>query len=187
MKTVQALAVLGTLAFAPLGKAVEFTSVQTEKSSIGFVVHEMGVPVNGTFKRFGIDVAFDPAKPASARAAIDLDVTSIDAGSAEANGEVVGKLWFDTPTYPKARFESTAVKSLGGNRYEVSGKMTIKGRTREVAAPFTFTPQGAEAAFDGSFELKRADFAIGEGEWADFGTVANEIQVKFHFLASARK
>jgi polyisoprenoid-binding protein YceI len=187
MKIAHAGVLLGAFALAPLAGAVEFTSVQTDKSSIAFVVREMGVPVNGTFKRFGIDVAFDPTKPASARAAIDLDVTSIDAGSAEANGEVVGKLWFDTPTYPKAHFESTAVKSLGANRYEVSGKMTIKGRTREVTAPFTITPQGSEAAFDGSFELKRADFAIGEGEWADFGTVANEIQVKFHFLASAKK
>jgi len=187
MKKARMLVLLGALALAPLGRAVEYTSVQTDKSAIGFVVHEMGVPVDGKFGKFAVQVAFDPAKPASGKAAIDLDVGSIDAGSAEANGEVVGKLWFDAQTYPKARFESTAIKSVGANRYEVSGKITIKGRTRDVAAPFTLTPQGKDAAFDGAFVLQRADFAIGEGEWADFGTVANEIQVKFHFLASAKK
>ncbi len=65
--------------------------------------------------------------------------------------------------------------------------MSIKGRTHEVTAPFTFSPQGKAGLFEGAFVLKRADYAIGEGEWADFGTVANEIQIKFRFLASAGK
>ena len=65
--------------------------------------------------------------------------------------------------------------------------MTIKGRSREVSAPFAFTPNGDDAVFEGAFVLKRADFAIGEGVWADFATVANEVQVKFRFLATAGK
>lgn len=52
-----------------------------------------------------------------------------------------------------------------------------------MSAPFTFNPQGL---VDGAFVLKRADYAIGEGSWSDFGTVANEIQIKFHFLAKAK-
>ena len=44
----------------------------------------------------------------------------------------------------------------------------------------------AQGLVDGAFVLKRADFAIGEGSWSDFGTVANEIQIKFHFLAKAK-
>jgi polyisoprenoid-binding protein YceI len=167
--------------------AAELNTVQTDKSTLGFVFREMGVPIDGHFKKFSAQVSFDPARPAAAKAAIDLDLASIDAGSDEANDEVAGKAWFDAKAYPQARFESTAVRALGGNRYEVSGRVSIKGRTQEVAAPFTFTPQGNGGTFDGTFVLKRADFAIGEGIWADFGTVANEIQIKFHFLASAGK
>ena len=44
---------------------------------------------------------------------------------------------------------------------------------------------GNSATFEGSLMLKRADFAIGEGMWADFGTVANEVQVKFRLVATA--
>ena len=51
----------------------------------------------------------------------------------------------------------------------------------------TVTVQGEQATFDGSFVIKRADFAIGEGDWADFSVVANEIQVKFKVLASGGK
>jgi polyisoprenoid-binding protein YceI len=175
------------LALAPWAQAVEMNAVDTDHSGLSFVVREMGVPVDGRFRKFTAQLSFDPARPAAAKAAIDLDLASIDAGSAEANDEVVGKAWFDTKDYPTARFVSTGVKPLGGNRYELSGRISIKGRTRDVSAPFTFTPQGAGGLFDGAFVIKRADFAIGEGEWSDFDTVANEIQIKFHFLAKTGK
>lgn len=180
-------ALLAGLALLTSAHAAEYTAIDTGKSSLNFVYKQMGVPVDGRFRKFAAHISFDPARPAAARASIDLDLASIDAGSAEANEEVAGKAWFNTKAFPQARFVSTAVKALGGNRYEVSGRMTIKGRSQDIAAPFTFTPQGSGAVFDGTFVLKRADFAIGEGVWADFGTVANEIQIKFRFLASAGK
>ena len=175
------------LALASLAQAADYASVQPDKSTLGFVYKQMGVPVDGRFKKFSVQLSFDPTKPATARAVFDLDLASIDAGNEEANDEVAGKDWFNTKAFPHAKFESTGFKALGGNRYEVSGKMTIKGRTQPVIAPFTFTSQGSSAAVDGTFVLKRADYAIGEGSWSDFGTVANEIQIKFHFLASAGK
>ncbi len=178
---------LGGMALTPLAQAAEFTSIQADKSSLSFVYKQMGVPVDGHFKKFNTQFTFDPAKPANAKASFDLDLASIDAGSEEANDEVAGKDWFNTKAFPKATFVSTGIKPLSTNRYEVSGKMTIKGRTQNIAAPFTFNPQGNAAIVDGAFVLKRADFAIGEGSWSDFGTVANEIQIKFHFLANAAK
>jgi polyisoprenoid-binding protein YceI len=176
-----------SLLFALPAQAVEFTAVQADKSSLAFVYKQMGVPVEGRFKKFAAQLTFDPAKPTVAKANLDLDLASIDAGAPEANDEVAGKAWFNTKLYPQAKFVSSGVKALGGNRYEVSGKMTIKGHTQDVSAPFTLSTQGTLATFDGAFVLKRADYAIGEGMWADFGTVANEIQIKFHFVASAAK
>jgi polyisoprenoid-binding protein YceI len=174
------------LAMLANAQAAEYAAI-TDKSSLNFVFRQMGVPVDGHFKSFSAKINFDPAKLAAAQAEIDLDLASIDAGSAEANDEVVGKTWFNAKAYPRARFVATGVKALGGNRYEASGKLTIKGQTRAVAATFSFAPQGTQAVFDGNFVLKRADFAIGEGVWADFDAVANEIRIKFHFLAQAAK
>lgn len=175
------------LAAAVSAHAVEYNAVQADKSSVGFTYRQMGVTMDGSFRRFAAQLAFDPAKPAAARVSFDVELASIDAGSSEANDEVAGKQWFNSKVFPTARFVATAVKPLGGNRYEVSGKLGIKGRTVDIVAPVSFTPQGAGAAFDGGFQIKRADFAIGEGAWADFGTVANEIAVKFHILAVAGK
>lgn len=178
---------MSALSLAPLAQAVEYTAIQPDKSSLSFVYKQMGVPVDGSFKKFVVQLSVDPARLATAKAVFDLDLASIDAGSQEANDEVAGKAWFNTRAFPRARFESTAFKALGGNRYEVSGKMTIKGRTQPVSAVFTLNLQANSALVDGAFVLKRADYAIGEGSWSDFGIVANEIQIKFHFLAHAGK
>lgn len=180
---------LGTLltfgALPAAHAASEYSGIQADKSSLVFVFKQMGVAVDGKFRRFSAQLAFNPAKPEAAKAELDVDLTSIDAGSAEANDEVLGKQWFNTKAYPSAKFVASSIKALGGNRYQVSGKMSIKGRTQDISAPFTLTPQGNQAALDGAFILKRADFAIGEGPWADFGTVANEIQIKVHLLANS--
>jgi polyisoprenoid-binding protein YceI len=169
----------------PAAQAVEFTQAQLNKSALSFVSKQMNVPVEGQFKSFRAKLAFDPARPAAARVELEIDLASIDAGSKDANDEVAGKAWFNTREFPVAKFVSTAVKPLGANRFEVAGKMTIKGRTLDLTTPVTLRQEGNNASFEGSLVLKRADYAIGDGVWADFGTVANEVQVKFHLVATA--
>lgn len=183
MKRLLAAAMLLPIAVTAL--AEEYNLVKNERSSIGFIYKQMGVPVDGRFARFSAQLKFDPAKPVSANAAIDIDLASVDAGSPEANEEVAGKLWFNTKAFPSARFVATAFRPLGGNRYEAAGRMTIKGRAQDVAVPFTFTAQGKSATAEGTLAIKRADYAIGEGMWADFGTVANEVQIRFRLQAEA--
>ena len=165
--------------------AVEFSAVQPQKSRVDFVSRQMGVPVQGSFGKFAAQIAFDPAKPEAGRAQIDLDLASIDAGSAEANDEVKSKGWFSTREFPQARFVSTGVKPLGGGRYEARGKMTIKGKTRDVVAPFSFKADGNVAVLEGSIPVMRLQFGVGEGIWSDTATVADEVQVKFRFTVAA--
>lgn len=179
------LALTAALPFA--AHAVEYNHVHADRSGIDFSYQQMGVTMDGKFRKFATQLAFDPVKPAAARASIDVDLTSIDTGSSEADQEAAGKQWFDTKAFPTARFASGSVKALGGDRYEVAGKLTIKGRTQNVVAPVTFTTQGSQGVFEGAFSFKRADFAIGEGPWAAFDTVANEIRIKFRIIAATGK
>jgi polyisoprenoid-binding protein YceI len=176
---------LCVLAAALPASAIEFNQFQANKSALSFVSKQMNVPVEGQFKSFRSKIAFDPAKPAAAKAEFEIDLASIDAGSKDANDEVATKAWFDTKAFPVAKFVATSVKPLGNNRYEVAGKMSIKGRTLDLITPVTLRQEGNSATFEGSLVLKRADYAIGEGMWADFGTVANEVQIKFRLVAIA--
>ena len=178
---------VGLLALSVGGnaQAAEFNQVQPGKSSVSFGYKQMGVAMNGGFRRFDAHIAFDPAKVNAASAQIGIDLASIDTGSGEADAEVLGKQWFNTKLFPSAKFVSGSVHALGGNRYEALGKLSIKGRTLDISAPFTFKQVGNAGVFDGMFTLKRLDYAIGEGAWADVGTVANEVQIKFHVEAGS--
>lgn len=165
--------------------AIEFRQVQTSESAVTFGFTEMGVPLDGKFNKFSAQVSFDPAQLTKAQAHIDIDLASIDTGSDDGNKEVVGKKWFNVQTYPTASFVSTGIRSLGGNRYQALGKLSIKGKTQDVMAPVTFQSDGKRGIFEGAFEIKRLDYAIGEGEWTDVSSVANEIQIKFHVVVNA--
>lgn len=160
--------------------AVEFKQVQLHKSTVAFGYTQMGVSLDGKFNKFTAQIAFDPTDLAKAQARIDIDIASIDTGLEEANEEVAGKPWFNVASYPTASFVSTGIKALGGERYQANGKLTIKGKTLDVAIPVTFKTLDSKGIFGGAFGIKRLDYAIGEGIWSDVSTVANEIQIKFH-------
>jgi len=157
-------------------------------SEIAFSVKQMGVPVSGRFQRFDAQLQFDPAQPQSASAQISVDIASVDAGSEEANTVAVDKPWLDRAGFPRATFTSSAVRALGGNRYEARGLLTIKGRPREITVPFTAQPQpGGATLLSGQFTIRRADFGIGGGEWDESDLVGAEVPVTFRLrLAPAR-
>jgi polyisoprenoid-binding protein YceI len=84
-------------------------------------------------------------------------------------------------------FVSSQIKQTAPNQFEVAGKLTIKGQTKGISFPLKQTSQGNVGVFNGSFVMRRADFNIGEGMWAKFDTVANEVQVNFQITALASK
>ena len=187
-RTIAALLSLSTAFVLPMaGHAAEFNTVQADKSILAFMFKQMNVGMEGRFRKFATQLSYDPARAADAKVSLDVDLASIDTGSAEGDGEVAGKQWFNTREFPTAHFASSSDKAVGNNRYDVTGQLTIKGRTQTVTAPTMVAIQGNSATFDGALVIRRADFSIGEGPWADFGIVANEVQIKFHFLATSGK
>ena len=179
-------ALLLASSLAPSAHAALYTQVLPDRSSIEFSYSQMGVPMDGRFRKFSSQLSFDPAQPATARVAIDVDLASIDTGTPELDTEAAGKDWFNFKSFPTARFVATGVKPLGGNRYSVAGKLTIKGRSKDIVVPATFATQGNAGVFAGQFTIRRGDFAIGEGAWAAFDIVANDVTVKFRIAASGK-
>lgn len=153
------------------------------QSNLAFVIKQMGVPVEGQFKAFEAQVAFDPAKLATSRIAFSVDTGSATMGSKEADAEMPKPVWFSAVRFPKASFESSAIKALGGGKFEVAGKLTIKGSSRDVVVPVTLAQTGTGAALattaTGTLTIPRLAFKVGENEWADTSMVADEVQVKF--------
>ncbi|NMM18799.1 MAG: YceI family protein [Rhodoferax sp.] len=154
------------------------------QSDIGFVFKQMGVPVEGHFKKFDAQINFDATKPATSKVAFTVDIASATLGSPETDAELPKAVWFNTAKFPQATFASSGFKALGGGKYEVAGKLSIKGQSREVVVPVTMTQAGAVTTAVGVFPIKRLGFKIGEDEWADTSMVADDVQVKFKLALS---
>ena len=164
------------LCAAPLAFAAPANLAQ---SRIGFAMKQLGTPVDGGFKNFAANVELNPAKPEAGKADITIQTGSISLPTRDAEAEAKKKEWFNAGQFPTARFVSSSIKSTGPDRYLVSGKLTLKGVTREVRAPFTLKQQGALSVVEGVMPISRLAFKIGEGDWTDTGTVADEVQIKF--------
>lgn len=103
---------------------------------------------------------------------IVVDIASIDTGIPMRNEHLQGEMWFNTAKFPQAVFEATSVKRKGGDKYEVVGKLTLKGVTKtlktEATAKYLKESEATrKAMFMGdvvnvktSFKIKLADFGI---------------------------
>lgn len=174
------LVALPALAQSPAATAAAQTLVPG-KSELTFVAKQLGVPLQGRFKSFQVQSAFDPKAPATSKIAFSLDLGSV-ALNADADRELVKPEWFGTAKFPKATFQSSAIKALGGGKFEVAGKLTLKGQAHDLTVPVQVSQAQGLSTATGSFVLKRLDFKVGEGDWADASIVANDVQVSFKFV-----
>ena len=170
---------LGSAALLAAQPAVAQQKLVPAQSEVQFTARQMGVPLEGHFKKFDAQVSFDPAKLATSKIVFTVDTGSATMGSRETDAELPKATWFNVPQFPQATFQSSAIKALGAGKFEVTGKLSIKGLARDVVVPVTLVLNGATTMATGALPLKRLAFKIGENEWADTSMVADDVQVKF--------
>jgi polyisoprenoid-binding protein YceI len=162
--------------------------VLIDRSEVRFVARAAGATVEGRFRKWRANVDFRPDDLAKSKAAFEIDLASIDLASEESEAESRRPPWFDTARFPVAKFTSTAMKDVGGDRYEIAGTLSMKGMSRDVVVPVAMKKDAAgNRVAEGHFVLKRLDWRLGEGPWADTDAVANEVTVRVRIaLAPAR-
>jgi len=124
-------------------------------------------------------VSMDPKQPEAGSVGLAIDTASARFGSAELDAEVPKPTWLNATGFPQATFQSSRIKAAGPGRFEVEGKLSIKGSTRELVVPVQLVPAGANHVASGSFTIKRLDFKVGEAEWSDTSMLANDVIVRF--------
>ena len=178
-KTLRVAMATTALACSAAAWAQTPTKLLPAQSEIAFVSKQMGVPVEGVFKKFDAQISLDPKKPEAGQVAFTIDTGSASLGIPQTDAELPKPEWFNTPKFPQATFQSSAVKGLGGGRFEVSGKLSIKGNVRDVLVPVSVVQSAGTSVASGAFTIKRLEFRIGEGDWGDTSIVANDVQVRF--------
>ena len=161
------------------GVALAQAQVVPAQSQITFAIKEMGVAVDGKFTKWTADIAFDPKKPEAGKVGFTIATSSATFGSPETDAEVPKTTWFNVAKFPSATFASTAIKAKGGGKYDVAGKLSVKGTTKDIVVPIALVQAGPATTATGTFTIKRNDFKIGEGEWTDTSQLADEVAVKF--------
>jgi polyisoprenoid-binding protein YceI len=163
--------------FVAVAQAAD-SSIDLKASSIVVTFRQENVPIDAAFNLFSGTIGYDAAKSMITSATVIIDTNSLDIGDDSNNAEVRKVAWLDSAHYPQAMFRSTAIKAGAAGHYEATGELTIKGKSQIVTVPISAHRVGDGTTFDGSLEVSRKAFGIGDPSWND--VLEDKVQVRFH-------
>ena len=106
-------------------------------------------------------------------------MASVNTRDGERDDIIKGSDLFDVKRWPGGHYVAEKFTDQGAGKFGATGRLTLRDVTRDVPIEFTFTNQGGNAWLKGSATLKRLDFGVGQGEWKDTESVANEVKIRF--------
>lgn len=161
-------------------------------SRFGFVArHAMVTKVRGDVPLKESALHLDAANPAASTVRVVLDVTGIRTGNDVRDGQLRGGDFLDVAAHPHIAFESTSVKHAGGDGFEVTGDLTIRGVTRRVTVSLDYTGLAVDAegvtrlGFEGRATINRSDFGVTYNAVLEAGGVMISDRVALEFDLSA--
>lgn len=181
MKTLFAMLV-GIVLSAPVA-ASEYSVASG--STLGFTGSFQGEAFDGTFRTFKAVIHYDAANLAGAKFEVDVDLASVVTGDSDRDGALPDADFFDVKRFPTARFVTTAFRQSGADVI-ADGTLSLKGASKPVSLQVVFKPNGDGATLDVATTLKRLDFNVGAGEYADTSTIGNEVKVKGHLVLASK-
>ncbi|MEW1887558.1 MULTISPECIES: YceI family protein [unclassified Streptomyces] len=169
-------------------------TIDPAHSSIGFTVrHAMVTNVRGSFAEHEGSLKLDGSDPANSTASIDVKIASVDTGIKDRDGHLVSGDFFDAEKFPLMTFRSTSAEQLGGDKYRVTGDLTIKDVTRPLAIDLEFNGSAKDVygnervGFEGGAEILRSDWGLTWNAALETGGVMVSDKVKLNFDISAIK
>jgi hypothetical protein len=180
------MAAMKRLLILPLLLAASLASAQTVRpdgSEIRFVTRQMGVPVEGRFLRWQAQVTFDPAAAGRTGGLHHRHPQHRLRGrrhrGRSGQARLVRQPAVSAGAVPLQQREGGGHRALRRGRHAVDqGPVARRGGAGHAGTG----PAAGQGTASGSFTLKRMDFRLGEGEWADVSVVADEVQVRFKLL-----
>lgn len=142
------------------GKKVTGEHSGTIKLSDGMLLVDGGKLTGGTF-------SFDM------NSIVNTDLT--DAGyNAKFIGHMKSEDFFNTAKFPTSTFKVTKVTPKGGDAYDITGNMTIKGITNAVTFPATVKMTANTITADGKATLDRTKYDIRYGSKSFFENIGDK-------------
>jgi polyisoprenoid-binding protein YceI len=171
-----------TLLCGGVALATHQWTLQPRQSKLTFVGIQAGAEFEGTFERFTADISFDPQDLAGSKFDVRIDTASVNTRDSERDDIIRSEDLFAVKQFPTAHYVADKFTAKGRNRFEGHGKLTLRNVTREVPIEFTFEQKNGSAWLQGSAQLERLDFGVGQGDFKDTKDVGNEVKVSFVLL-----
>lgn len=149
------------------------------KAKVQFAVHGPFGTVHGSFTGLKATIHFDEQHPEGGSISASIDPNTISTGNGMRNHDLKHQeKWLNTEKFPTISFHSTRI-TRSSRGFEASGDLTLKGVTKPVRLPFTFSPSGNSGVFKGEFVINREDFGVGikGGFVGDNVTISLEVPV----------
>ncbi|MFE0046085.1 YceI family protein [Streptomyces albireticuli] len=169
-------------------------TIDPAHSSIGFTVrHAMVTNVKGSFAEHEGSLHLDGSAPSRSTASLDVRIESVDTGIKDRDAHLRGEDFFDAGRFPLMTFRSTAAEQLGGDRYRLTGDLTIKDVTRPLSIDLEFNGSATDVygnervGFEGGAEILRSDWGLTWNAALETGGVMVSDKVKLTFDISAVK
>lgn len=155
----------GTAATPPAPELANY-EVDGGHSSVVFRIQHFVAPFWGRFNEVAGKLEYDAKAPEKSKVEISIDAASVDTADEKRDEHLRGPDFFSAKEFPAITFKSTSVKKKG-DKLEVAGEMTMRGKSKAVTAEVTVVgegdtlPQmGYRAGFEATFEIKRSDFGV---------------------------
>ena len=178
------LALAFALSIAAPAIAADYT--QAPGSSLVFASSYQGETFTGRFPGFVTKLSFDPKQLATSKLDVTIPLVTATTGVEDYDSELRGSAFFNASKFPQARYTATKFRALGGNKFAADGTLSLRGISKPVTLAFTWTP-GAKPVLAGKATVKRLDFGVGSGEWADAELLPNEIAINTKVVLQAAK
>lgn len=102
--------------------------------SAQFSVRHLGIStVRGAFTKLTGAVQYDPAAPGKSSLEATIDATSVDTRVEMRDNDLRSPNFLDVQKYPTITFQSKKVEAAGAGKLKVTGDLTVRGVTKEVA------------------------------------------------------
>ncbi len=136
--------------------------VDKAASRIGFQATLGGQAVDGVFKSWDAQIAFDPKNLKASHALISVETSSAMTGQPTRDALLPTPAWLSTHKFPKATLISRSISQIGPGRYLATADLKLRGVTRRVSVPFTVTISQAAGRMLASMMIDRTTFGIGQ-------------------------
>lgn len=108
-------------------------TLDPKHASLFFRINHLGYSTYiGRFERFEASLTGDPAQPEAAQVTAIVDMASLNVANPEFADQLMGPDWFDAARFPQASFRTYGLKIVGEKEADISGDLTMKGRTQAV-------------------------------------------------------